>query len=517
MFWRFGFNSNSSAITTLLEKKDVKLEEVLADPDIIHELKSNNTKLITYLSKRESLLDLVSLFFSLEGDRHKLPLIACEILASEIPQITDAIVIDHRDVLQAFWNFLNVPYSPEPTYAFQSSYFLKIITVFITKRTNDMLCFVKSSPYHLDKILSHLQDASIMELLLSLVRLEELPEAKGIVQWLYEHELLINLVHRLDPHLDSEEHQIAQQCLSEIVKISQTSLVDSPSIRVNPLITQLTSKDMIETMMRYMLDRQAPGYTSTIMHCVSLLIDMIRHNNSDLDQQTPQNEPDFFVSLSDLLQVITAHIEPLNQILLDRDRKTVGLDRLKICELYAELLHCSNMSSLQSEHIGDDFKSACHQHQVISIMIVKQAKLTDRIVDTQEENDRVCAEPKGTRLGHMGYLTCIADEIIRLFEGYPESVLGAIKDTIDLDRWYAYCDHQLKETKARDSIPLGQHAQTPHDEKLEDDVVIYDASWPNIQPFEPVSVKKDLDPFSVTEDETIYKKEEITAIPTSNA
>ena len=128
---------------------------------------------------------------------------------------------------------------------------------------------------------------------------------------------------------------------------------------------------MIETMMRYMLDRQAPGYTSTIMHCVSLLIDMIRHNNSDLDQQTPQNEPDFFVSLSDLLQVITAHIEPLNQILLDRDRKTVGLDRLKICELYAELLHCSNMSSLQSENRGDNFKSACHQYQVVSIMIVK--------------------------------------------------------------------------------------------------------------------------------------------------
>ncbi|KAI8369673.1 SIT4 phosphatase-associated protein-domain-containing protein [Blakeslea trispora] len=527
MFWRFGFNSSPSATTTLLEKKEVKFEEVLADPDILHEKETG-----TGWGKLGPLL----------------PLIACEILASEVPEIIDAIVIDHRDVLQALWNFLNVPYSPEPTYAFQSSYFLKIITVFITKRTGDMLCFVKSSPHHLEKMLTHLQDASIMELLLSLIRLEELPEAKGIVQWLHEHELLINLVRRLDPHLDTEEHQIAQQCLSEIVKVSQTSLAESPSIRANPLILQLTSKDTIEMIINYMLDRQAPHQTSTIMNCVALLIDIIRHNNNDLDQHTSAFDPDFFVSLSDLLGVITAHIDPLNQVLLVT-KKTVGLDRLKICELYAELLHCSNMSSLnQTESTGEEFKSAFHQHQVVPVMIdlffafpwnnmlhyavydvlhqimngpvengnlelilslFNQAQLTDRIVNAQEENDRVCAEPKGTRLGYMGYLTCIADEIIRLFEGYPESVLGAVKDTIDLDRWYAYCQNQLKKTKTRDNIPLGQYTKTPSDEKLEDDVVIYDASWSNMQTIESVSVKKDLDPFSVAEDETIYRKDDI--------
>lgn len=45
-----------------------------------------------------------------------------------------------------------------------------------------MLDFIKSTPANLEKILSHLQSSAIMDLLLTLVRLEELPEAKGIVQ-----------------------------------------------------------------------------------------------------------------------------------------------------------------------------------------------------------------------------------------------------------------------------------------------------------------------------------------------
>jgi hypothetical protein len=109
-------------------------------------------------------------------------LIACEILACEIPQLIDAIVIEHQDILQDFWNFLNLPYSSEATYSFQSSYFCKIITIFLTKRTLEMLDFIKSTPENLEKILCHLQSSAIMDLLLTLVRLEELPEAKGTVQ-----------------------------------------------------------------------------------------------------------------------------------------------------------------------------------------------------------------------------------------------------------------------------------------------------------------------------------------------
>lgn len=55
----------------------------------------------------------------------------------------------------------------------------------------------------------------------------------------------------------------------------------------------------------------------------------------------------------------------------------------------------------------------------------------------------------------MGHLTFISDEIIKLFEGYPESIISALDDSIDLDKWHQYCMKQLLETKERDSLPLG--------------------------------------------------------------
>lgn len=62
----------------------------------------------------------------------------------------------------------------------------------------------------------------------------------------------------------------------------------------------------------------------------------------------------------------------------------------------------------------------------------------------------------------MGHLTFISDEIMKLFEGYPETIVFAIKDTIDLEGWYAYCNGPLKETKDRDQLPLG--GLRPNDE-----------------------------------------------------
>lgn len=66
------------------------------------------------------------------------------------------------------------------------------------------------------------------------------------------------------------------------------------------------------------------------------------------------------------------------------------------------------------------------------------------------------------RAGYMGHLTFISDEIMKLFEGYPETIVLAIKDDVDLDGWNSYCNGELKETKDRDQLPLG--GLRPNDE-----------------------------------------------------
>lgn len=71
----------------------------------------------------------------------------------------------------------------------------------------------------------------------------------------------------------------------------------------------------------------------------------------------------------------------------------------------------------------------------------------------------------------MGHLTFISDEIIKLFEGYPEGIIASIKDSVDLEKWYQYCMTQLKQTKERDSFPLGElmHPVNQNDEDDDED------------------------------------------------
>lgn len=45
-----------------------------------------------------------------------------------------------------------------------------------------MMAFIQSDSENLNKILSHLHTSAIMDLLVTLVRMEELPEGKGVVQ-----------------------------------------------------------------------------------------------------------------------------------------------------------------------------------------------------------------------------------------------------------------------------------------------------------------------------------------------
>lgn len=44
------------------------------------------------------------------------------------------------------------------------------------------MAFIQSDANNLTKILGHLQTSAIMDLLLTLVRMEELPEGKGVVK-----------------------------------------------------------------------------------------------------------------------------------------------------------------------------------------------------------------------------------------------------------------------------------------------------------------------------------------------
>ncbi|KAG0011967.1 hypothetical protein BGZ80_000298 [Entomortierella chlamydospora] len=365
MYWRFG-HQNASVIDHLLESSSVSLEELLEQDDLIQECKAQNPRLIEYLRDPTVLQQLLSYITSDDLEdraRFKYPFIACEVIACEVWAIFES-ALSNIDMLVKFWEFLD---RPPPLNPVQASYFAKVIGVFLMKKTSEMLQFIKAQPEVVSKLLLHMSTSSIMDLLLKIISMEESPDGKGTVQWLSGEGLMPWLVNRLDPNNDAEIHSVASQVLLDIIAISQSSHPEQPSIGTNVLIDELKSEVIVDKLVGFMLDRNAPHSTSTLINGVTIFIELIRRNNSDYDvEPLPPNSTEHVreaVDLSDLLKVLASRIEDFKGLLVVPRSVTgptetsigrqvpLGFERLKICEMFAELLHCSNMAVLNSRPI----------------------------------------------------------------------------------------------------------------------------------------------------------------------
>jgi hypothetical protein len=90
-------------------------------------------------------------------------------------------------------------------------------------------------------------------------------------------------------------------------------------------------------------------------------------------------------------------------------------------------------------------------------------------------NTFVCsAKAKGRRLGYMGHLTFISDEVIKVLASYPDEIYNAVKDSLDVDTWDSYINGPLRETKLRDRVPLGGIKPAGGLDSLEHDMITED-------------------------------------------
>ncbi|KAJ3208156.1 hypothetical protein HDU67_006960, partial [Dinochytrium kinnereticum] len=90
---------------------------------------------------------------------------------------------------------------------------------------------------------------------------------------------------------------------------------------------------------------------------------------------------------------------------------------------------------------------------VISILV--DGKLTERISAAQRLNDYEVGQPKGVRLGYMGHLTYISDEVCKLIDKCAADFDTHVKSLIVSEEWQEYLSGVLRETKERDRQPLG--------------------------------------------------------------
>ncbi|KAF3930821.1 hypothetical protein ABW19_dt0200207 [Dactylella cylindrospora] len=94
-----------------------------------------------------------------------------------------------------------------------------------------------------------------------------------------------------------------------------------------------------------------------------------------------------------------------------------------------------------------------NKHLAIDLFI--RGQITNRIVDGQKQSDRAQAE-SNMRLGYMGHLTLIAEEVVKFTERQPPDMLSStVYDKVIDPDWVFYVEQTLAETRERDNAILG--------------------------------------------------------------
>ncbi|KAJ2669375.1 sporulation-induced protein [Coemansia spiralis] len=589
MLWRFGLQ-HASNIDKLLDKEDLTLEEVLNDPDLLQEVREQNPKVITYLVLPCNLKQMVDYIATEEFFKFsKMASTSCEVLCSNSTAFAEALTSAYRTrdfadsddeddetpempeptaatppppppapttttsaadevqeeeeeeprqhLLESLWNIMRLPTGQLDSQ--QATSFSRVMCSLLQRKPYETLDFIRAqdvSPVTL--FLSHLSVSSIVDLLLKVISLEELENAPSIIAWLSTHDLIPQLVARLSPYHDPEDHSLAAQVLLDIIAISQCNNPAQPTIGTNRLIEELKSEATVSRLADFMLDPQAPHGTSTLINCVYIFIELIRRNYSD---ETADEYERTSVDLSEMMCVLAQRAGDLVELLRSPRsstepvpttqglREPLGFERLRICELFAELLHCSNMprlnqldgegpkdspvvgfgegssspgSPLTLEKIGSPhdhgdapvgqllkWKLIEHSvlplcvdlffrfplnnflhsvvydimHQVLNLplnsesnvalilVVFRDIRITSRIAQSCKENHRVVGLG-GVRLGFMGHLTGIGEEVARLLELSGTTLEPLISGFVDGDEWLEYVASTLQECRDQ---PLG--------------------------------------------------------------
>jgi serine/threonine-protein phosphatase 6 regulatory subunit 3 len=473
-FWRtFGFHT-VSAVETILDKESFTLEELLDEEEILQEVKSQNKKLLEFITLPPTLLKLfeyITIESAEDADpkrRFKYPFLSCEILCSEIWTITESIYRDESllDVLFAY-----LDQSP-PLNPLLASYTSRVAQAMLSRRTSETLAYIKKKPGIISKFITHLANGSIMELLLKIIGSEESPEGSGIIQWLCGTELVPSLLSKFDPALDDDVHESAGQTLADIITISS----HMPN---SPLLGQLESESFVNQLFTYILS----GNNSVLLNGLSVVIELLRRYARDITEDTVPLEtlpPLLATSVTKLEQFDTFLKTPMPQDMVTTvgQLNPLGFYRLKVVDFYLSVLRTRYRSIDQQfgtngtlkivldlffTYRWNNFLHSIVEQIILTVLesqnddlkyeLLVNAGLLDRIVEANKLNITESTRPRNARLGYMGFLTTISLSIAAAASSNPK-----IEELIEHHaEWKTYYNTSLTEIRTIMTKPLGGH------------------------------------------------------------
>ncbi|KAF2025839.1 SAPS-domain-containing protein [Setomelanomma holmii] len=94
-------------------------------------------------------------------------------------------------------------------------------------------------------------------------------------------------------------------------------------------------------------------------------------------------------------------------------------------------------------------------NRMLAIDLFETGRITERIIEGQEASDKAQKETH-MRLGYMGHLTLIAEEVLKFTERHTEETLSrSVIDKVHSEVWVSYVENTLSDTRERDNAILG--------------------------------------------------------------
>lgn len=121
MFW--SLNYGGSSIDSILERSSFTLEELLDEDELLQECKTQNTKLIDFLTQPESMARMISYIVEMptEADtsqrRYKFPFISSEVLSCDVAAVRDTMLTPGNSAIPSLLALLDQPPPVPPVLA----------------------------------------------------------------------------------------------------------------------------------------------------------------------------------------------------------------------------------------------------------------------------------------------------------------------------------------------------------------------------------------------------------------
>eukprot|EP00795_Rhopilema_esculentum_P005269 gene5269-418_t len=482
MFWKF--HLGSSGLDTLLAKEDVTLKEVLDEEDVLQECKTQNSKLIEFLSKDDVLRDLLDLAITEppeDGDlktQFKYPNLACEVICTDIDAIIEKLVCE-KSLLEKLWAFLDQDPPLNPLIA---SFFAKIVGSILMKKGTEVFEYVKEHDV-IDKLLNHLEVSAMMEVFVKLMSIVDSSEMKTKMEnLLEEQELVQKLIMRLGPQYSHEMHSNSSNLLIELIRMGR----EAPSQVPDPedqsgLFSVVEREDVLSDLIdRILSDRGSPNADSSLVNGMDVLLSLIefkRPNPEGLEELfTPVSAEKIAQGIQSALKALKSRLKDFHALLVEPPPQSPMLSTVGTLDppLGRVRLHVAWLISALVATSSPDVNSELTELGTLNVLLLlSDCSLITKIITAWEENEARQLLPGGQRRGYMGHLTRIANSLAANMEKGPncELLQSLFNDLPEEARssWKELVEGALNDVNVKNTTQMQFSSPMMHSSSEDDD------------------------------------------------